>query len=101
MEMLPNTMLPAGAKDVDAEAQVKRMEAIILSMTPDERSRPEIIDGSRRRRIARGSGTDVADVNQVLKQRELVQKLLKQFGLGGRPGKRPILPGAARRLFGG
>jgi signal recognition particle subunit SRP54 len=100
MEMLPGGMLPAGASDVDAEAEVKKMESIILSMTPRERAHPEILDGSRRRRVARGSGTEVADVNRLLKQREMIQKLFKQFGLGGAPGRRPVLPGLGRKLFG-
>jgi signal recognition particle subunit SRP54 len=93
-------MLPAGASDVDAEAEVKKMESIILSMTPRERAHPEILDGRRRRRVARGSGTEVADVNRLLKQREMIQKLFKQFGLGGAPGRRPVLPGLGRKLFG-
>jgi signal recognition particle subunit SRP54 len=86
------SMLPGGAglKDQvagpEAEKEVRRMEAIISSMTRAERAHPERIDGSRRRRIARGSGTQVADVNRVLKSREQMEQLMKQFG-GGRPGK--------------
>ena len=60
-----------------------------------------VLDGSRRRRIARGSGTQVSDVNRLLKQREMIQKLYKQFGLGATPGRRPVLPGPGRKLFGG
>ena len=100
MEMLPAGLMPGGASDVDAEAEVKKMESIILSMTARERAHPEILDGSRRRRIARGSGTQVADVNRLLKQREMIQKLFKQFGLGAAPGRRPALPGLGRKLFG-
>jgi signal recognition particle subunit SRP54 len=70
-------------------------------MTARERAHPEILDGSRRRRIARGSGTQVADVNRLLKQREMIQKLYKQFGLGAAPGRKPVLPGLGRKLFGG
>jgi signal recognition particle subunit SRP54 len=88
-------MLPGGAQlkgqvvEADAETEVGRMEAIILSMTRRERARPDIIDGSRRRRIAAGSGTRVADVNRLLKSREQMQQLVKQFGLGGgKPGRR-------------
>src|SRR5919197_5370316 len=98
--MLPAGTLPAGATDVDAEAQVKHSESSILSMTVRERAHPEILDGSRRRRIARGSGTQVADVNRLLKQREMIQKLFKQFGLGAAPGRKPALPGLGRKLFG-
>ena len=84
------SMLPGGAglKDQvagpEAEKEVRRMEAIISSMTSAERAHPERIDGSRRRRIARGSGTQVADVNRVLKSREQMEQLMKQFG--GRKG---------------
>jgi signal recognition particle subunit SRP54 len=62
------------------DKQFKRIEAIILSMTPDERRRPEIIGGSRKRRIARGSGTTPSDINQLLNQFKQMQKMLKQFG---------------------
>lgn len=67
--------------DVD-EKQLKRIEAIIQSMTPEERAHPAIINGSRRRRIARGSGTSVQDVNRLLKQFEQTRGLLKQLGAG-------------------
>jgi len=86
-------MVPGGAalKDqvdgTDTEREVRRMEAVILSMTARERAHPEIIDGARRRRIARGSGLQPADVNRVLKARDTMQKLAKQFGLGDRGGK--------------
>ena len=72
------------------------MEAIILSMTKRERAHPEVIDGPRKRRIARGSGVEPADVNKVLKAREAMQKLAKQFGAVNRKGKAVGLP----RLFG-
>ena len=76
------------------DRQLDRIEAIVLSMTPAERRHPDIIDGSRRQRIARGSGTQVHDVNQLLKQFRDMQKLMKQFA-SGRPGKFGI-PGAGR-----
>jgi signal recognition particle subunit SRP54 len=77
--------LPAQALDAAlGERYLKRAEAIILSMTPEERRRPEIIDGSRKRRIARGSGTSPAEVNQLLDQywqmRRLLQHLSKTQG---------------------
>ncbi len=83
MEMVPgisglSRKLPQGAD----ESQLKKVEAIIFSMTPDERHNPNIIDGSRRRRIARGSGTTPQDVNQLLNQHRQVQKLMKQLGRG-------------------
>ena len=67
------------------ESQMAKTEAIILSMTMQERLRPEIINGSRRKRIANGSGTTVEDVNKLLKQFEQMKKMMKQFtGLGKR-----------------
>jgi signal recognition particle subunit SRP54 len=103
LEMLPGgAQLKGQVSEVDAESEVGRMEAIILSMTKRERTKPEIIDGSRRRRIAAGSGTKVTDVNRLLKSREQMQQLVKQFGLGGgRKGRRggPALSGLGR-LFG-
>jgi signal recognition particle subunit SRP54 len=66
--------------DVDS-GRFKKMEAIILSMTPKERTEPRIIDASRRRRIAVGSGVTVQDVNQLLKQFDQMRKMMKQMGL--------------------
>ena len=66
------------------EAQMKRIEAIILSMTREERLRPETINGSRRKRIAKGSGTSVEEVNKLLRQFDQMKKLMKQFS---KPGK--------------
>jgi signal recognition particle subunit SRP54 len=71
------------------ERQLARVEAIILSMTPRERALPHVIDGSRRQRIARGSGTDVQQVNQLLEARKQMAKMMKQL----RGGKMPALPG--------
>jgi signal recognition particle subunit SRP54 len=86
VKMLPGVRLPAGAA-VD-EKQLRQTEAIIQSMTPQERSRPQIIDGSRRKRIARGSGTTVQDVNRMLRQFEQAREMLKRFG--GRRGRLPM-----------
>jgi len=74
--------------------QIRHVEAIILSMTPKERQRPEIINGSRRLRIARGSGRTVQEVNRLLDQFKQMQKLMKQLkGFGtGRGGRGPSLP---------
>ena len=86
--MLPG--VKAGAlKDAKVdENQMKRTEAIILSMTKAERTRPEIINGTRRKRIALGSGTSVEDVNKLLKQFDQMRKMMKQFsgGMGKRRG---------------
>ena len=70
----------------EAEQQMKQIEAIINSMTMAERHRPEILNGSRKRRIARGSGTNVQEVNQLLHQFRDMQRMMKQFGKGGRGG---------------
>jgi signal recognition particle subunit SRP54 len=67
------------------ERELDRVEAIILSMTPDERRRPELIKGSRRLRIARGSGTSVQAVNQLVKQFDQMRKLMRQLGRGKMP----------------
>jgi signal recognition particle subunit SRP54 len=104
IEMMPGAgQLKGQLADADPEAEVNRMEAIILSMTRRERARPEIIDGSRRRRIAAGSGTQVADVNRLLKAREQMQQLVRQFGLGGGGGRKGRRRGARGmgRLLGG
>ena len=70
------------------EAQMARTEAIILSMTKQERVHPDIINGSRRKRIARGSGTTVEDVNKLLKQFDQMKKMMKQFSGMGKRGIR-------------
>ena len=73
------------------ESALKRTEAIICSMTIDERRTPKILDGSRRRRIAQGSGTSVQEVNQLLNQFQQMQKMMKKFG--GKGGRRmPAMP---------
>jgi signal recognition particle subunit SRP54 len=100
--------LPGGALDT---SRLKRTEAIVLSMTPDERRRPEIIKGSRRQRIAAGSGTSMNEVNQLIKQfgemrrmmrspqkmREMMRQMGNMPGMGGMGGM-PKGPGG-RRLF--
>ncbi len=85
LKMLPGVKLPAGAQV--SEKDLRRTEAIIQSMTRGERAIPRIIDGSRRKRIARGSGTTVQEVNRLLRQFEETQTMLKRFG-----GKRGRLP---------
>ncbi len=83
-------------KDVDIpDDAFKQTEAIISSMTPDERSHPEIINARRRERIAKGSGTTMADVNKLLKQFEQTRKMMKSVAGGGL--KMPKMPGMMRR----
>ena len=75
--------------DLDAlvdEKQLKHMEAIVLSMTPEERRNPKLLNPMRKHRIARGAGVDIAQVNRFIKQFEQSQKLMKQFG-GGKKGR--------------
>ncbi|HRF74187.1 MAG TPA: signal recognition particle protein, partial [Accumulibacter sp.] len=85
--------LPAGGE----EKAVARIEGIINSMTPTERSRPELIKAARKRRIAIGSGVQVQEVNRLLKQFEQTQKMMKQFSRGGMAqllrGVKGMLPG--------
>jgi signal recognition particle subunit SRP54 len=81
--MLPG-MSPKTLKDAQVdERQIDRVAAIICSMTREERVKPEILNGSRRKRIARGSGTDVADVNRVLKQYRDMKKMMKTLRKAG------------------
>jgi signal recognition particle subunit SRP54 len=98
--MLPfGKMLKGAPKDLDGEsADLDRFDAIIGSMTPGERHNPEVINGSRRQRIARGSGTNVQDVNRLLKQYAQLRKLMKQFkGMEGKlPRGMKNLPGFPR-----
>src|SRR5207248_4293715 len=77
-----------GLDQVD-DRQLARVEAIVLSMTPQERRFPHVIDGSRRKRVAGGSGTTVEQVNQLLEARKQMAKMMKQLG----KGKFPALPG--------
>jgi signal recognition particle subunit SRP54 len=81
-------------KDVDVdEKQLARVEAIVLSMTPHERRVPHVIDGKRRLRIAKGSGTTVQEVNRLLAARKQMEKMMKQLG----KGKMPAFPGMPGR----
>jgi signal recognition particle subunit SRP54 len=75
------------------ERELDRIEAIILSMTPEERARPDVINGSRRKRIARGSGTNVQAVNQLTKQFGQVRKLMRQISQGKMPSPEQLLRG--------
>ena len=90
LSMIPGLGNQLKGIEVD-ERELARVEAIILSMTPRERGFPHTIDGSRRQRIARGSGTTVQEVSRLLNARKEMQKLMKQLG----KGKMPALPGMA------
>ncbi|HEY3127683.1 MAG TPA: signal recognition particle protein, partial [Candidatus Limnocylindria bacterium] len=86
--------LPEGP---EAERELRRIEAIISSMTKAERAEPTLINGSRRKRIAAGSGTKVSDVNQLLKQFAEMQKVMKQMGTLAKGGRLPKIPGMPGR----
>ncbi len=92
--MIPGFAQAKQLKDMQFdERELKRVEAVIFSMTKRERQRPEIIDGSRRKRIAAGSGTSVQDVNRLLKQFEQSRKMMKTFAdMGKRGGKKAKFP---------
>jgi signal recognition particle subunit SRP54 len=96
MGMIPG--FSQALKDVPedlTEKQMKRVEAIISSMTRDERHKPDMLNARRRQRIANGSGTSVQEVNDLIKQFKQMQRLMHQFGKGkGRGGLRiPGFPG--------
>jgi len=86
MEMIPGMNLMGKKMPTEFdEGQMNRIEAIIQSMTVEERKRPEIINGSRRRRISRGSGTTAQDINQLMNQFRQTQKIMKQFSRNKNP----------------
>ncbi len=94
--------LPPGAMNKVDDSQFRRMEAIINSMTMRERVNPDVLNGSRKRRITRGSGTQVQDLNRLLKQHKQMQKVMKKMkggmanmmrGLGGMQGQGGLPPG--------
>jgi signal recognition particle subunit SRP54 len=87
MKMLPGVGKQLDGLDLD-ERQMARVEAIVLSMTPHERRTPHLINGSRRRRIAAGSGTTIDEVNRLMQARKQMQKMMRQLG----KGKMPALP---------
>jgi len=94
MGMIPGLNKIKGMKEMQPdEKEVNRIEAIINSMTPAERANHNLIDGSRRRRIAKGSGTTVQDVNRLLKNFAMTQKMMKKMMQPGKKGgKRRFLP---------
>ena len=97
MKLMPGVTkeMRSAASNID-EGEINRVEAIMRSMTPRERQDPSIIDGSRRTRIARGSATSVAAVNQLLKQFTEMRKMMRQMG----NGNAPQLPGGLGRKIG-
>jgi signal recognition particle subunit SRP54 len=84
LSMVPGLGKQLQGVDVD-DRQLEWARAIVLSMTSEERRRPDVINGSRRARIARGSGTTVQQVNQLLSGRKQMEKMMKQMGRGKMP----------------
>ncbi len=91
LKMIPGLGKQLEGLDQVDESQLKRVEAVILSMTPHERRVPHVIDGSRRKRIAAGSGTTLEQVNQLIEARKQMAKMMKMAG----SGKMPQIPGMA------
>jgi len=92
LKMMPGVGAQLGNLNVD-EKELDRLEAIIRSMTPAERANPTLIDGSRRRRIARGSGTSVQAVSQLVKQFAQMKKMMKQIARGKMPNLQQLAGG--------
>ncbi len=92
LKMIPGMGQQLGGLKVD-DRELDRLQAIITSMTPEERANPKIIDGSRRRRIARGSGTSVSAVSQLVKQFAQMQKMMRQLAKGKMPDLQQLAGG--------
>ncbi len=102
LDKLPGmSQLPSDVKDKVDDKMFKQMEAIISSMTMKERQRPEIIKGSRKKRIAAGSGVQVQDVNRLLKQFTQMQKMMKKMQKGGMKGMMRNMQGMMGGMGGG
>lgn len=92
VDMIPGAGKALKGVQIDDDAFV-HVEAIIKSMTRDERNRPQILNGSRRRRIAKGSGTSIQDVNKLIKQFSMMQKMMKRMSRPGKKGRgMPAMP---------
>lgn len=87
LKMIPGMGQLGKIDELVSEKEMKRIEAMIFSMTPQERRNPDIIKGRRRERIAKGSGTEINEVNQLIKQFREMQRMMKQAGKGGGGGK--------------
>jgi signal recognition particle subunit SRP54 len=99
LDLLPGDaqLKKQAAANAPDDKQLKRMEAILLSMTPKERHFPQLLDGARKKRIARGSGTRPEDINNLLKQYDMMRKMMKRGPLGM---KLPNMPGGFRGMPG-
>ena len=101
MSMLPGMGIKADMDGQESEKQLKQTEAIVLSMTKAERKNPKILTPQRKHRIAKGAGVDIAVVNRFIKQFEQMQKMMKQFGGGGKHSRGMFggFPGMGGRRF--
>ena len=90
---LPGNINPAALQEQANEQKIKRQVAIINSMTPQERRFPKVINGSRKKRIARGSGLEIQDVNRLLKQHLQMGKMMKKMSRGGMKKMMRGMPG--------
>jgi signal recognition particle subunit SRP54 len=93
--MIPGMSKALKDTDIDDDA-FKGIEAIIYSMTPEERENPKILNGSRRKRIARGSGNDIQEVNRLIKQFAETSKMMKMMSSGRGHGFSQLMKGARR-----
>jgi signal recognition particle subunit SRP54 len=96
VSLIPGVGKQLQGVDMD-DSRLGRVEAIVLSMTPTERAQPEIISGSRRARIANGSGTTVQEVNQLLSARKQMEKMMKQLGKGKMPNFQSLVAQQSKR----
>jgi signal recognition particle subunit SRP54 len=92
LKMIPGVGSQLGNVKVD-DRELDRLQAIITSMTPEERANPQVLNGSRRRRIARGSGTSVQAVNQLVKQFAQMKKMMRQLQQGKMPSMQQLAGG--------
>jgi signal recognition particle subunit SRP54 len=92
LKMIPGMGQQLRGMQLD-ERELDRVQAIITSMTPYERAHPEVLNGSRRRRIAHGSGTTIQAVNQLVKQFGQMQKVMKQMSSGKMPNLQQLMAG--------
>ena len=95
LSMMPGMGIKASDMDTEeGEIKMKRTEAIVLSMTKEERANPKLMNPRRKLRIAKGAGVDISEVNRFIKQFEQAQKMMKQLpGMMGRKGKFPKMGG--------
>jgi signal recognition particle subunit SRP54 len=101
MDKLPGVAgLPDSVKSKVNDGEMKRMVAIISSMTKKERRHPDLLNGSRRARVARGSGTQPADVNRLLKQYMQMEKMMSKLSKGGSKGLMRQMRGAMKGMGG-